>query len=160
MADSKHPLIHAIQRLWNPILDNISYKNAHLTESYVFSKSTFRHNPLLPLLLKSSTTSLAIRTLSKIPLPFTKIDWHSCIKEDNTFFILLAKIFEIILYIAPTNEMSLYCSSLDGSLTLGTKAMKEALQPFRILPVSWNRDNAATKSSFSNSQFFLMKLKL
>ena len=101
-----------------------------LSRSPPLDKSCFS-----PFLLRSSTTSLVISTLSKIHLPFRKANWLSSITAGSTFFNLPAKTFDMILYKTPTSEMGLYYSSLKGSLTLGIKAMNEALQPFGIDPV-------------------------
>jgi len=75
-------------------------------------------------------------TLSSIPLSFKKAYWLSSITDASTLFILSANTFDITLYIAPTSEIGRYCSSLVGSLTLGTNAMNDALHPFESLPAS------------------------
>ena len=140
VADSRQPCTHLIHLLWNPILCNISKKKLHLTESYAFSKSTFKKTPLLRHLRTSSITSLPIRTLSNIPLPFRKADWVSSITKGKTFLILCDIALVMILYIALTREIGLNWSIITWSFTLGTRAINDALQPFGKIPHSWKQE--------------------
>jgi len=53
----------------------------------------------------------------------------------NTFFNLFANTFDKILYAHPTNKIGLNSFRLDDLTFLGTKAMKDALQPLGIKPI-------------------------
>lgn len=73
--------------------------------------------------------------LSEIALPRIKADWLRCIISVRVIPNLLAKIFDIVLYITLQHDIGLKSVTNSGIATLGIKVIIVEFACFNIIPM-------------------------
>lgn len=105
-----------------------------------------------------ATTSLRIRMLSKIHLPYTNTLYVSETTFPTTFAIRLSRIFAKILYMDPMREICLLYSLISWTLAFfGIRMIKLTFPHYAILPCWWNSSKSLTISAFKVDHISLMK---